>query len=146
MSLIPDIDLKSKLFPFKTGDNKWSFKTDDKCNIIGIIPEDHNNFNNDISMKMIFGFNNYKTQKDCTLQDILNLIPTLKIREYTQETKLELIMSLVDFFIKGIQDGVKVSDLQGYQLAEFNRQIVSRFKDPKNFFNEKWDCLNKDVF
>ena len=122
MSLIPDIDLKSKLIPFKTGNNKWSFKTGESgTETIGIIPEDHNNFNNDISMKMIFGFDNHKTQKDCTLQDILKLIPTIKIREYTQETKLELIMSLVDAFIKGIQAGKKVADLEGYQLSEFGK-------------------------
>jgi hypothetical protein len=122
MSTLPATDLKSQLFPFKTGNNKWSFKSGEKdTETIGIIPEDHNNFNNDISMKMIFGFDNYKTKKDCTLQDILKLIPTIKIREYTQETKLELIMSLVDAFIKGTQAGKKVADLEGYQLTEFGR-------------------------
>lgn len=145
MSLIPDIDLKSKLIPFKTGKNKWSFRTEKETNIIGIIPEDHNNFNKDISMKMIFGFDNHKTKKDCTLQDILKLIPTIKIREYTQETKLELVLSLVDAFIKGVNDGKKVADLKGYQLVEFGRQIVERFKDPKKIFETKWDRLRTDI-
>lgn len=145
MSLIPDIDLKSKLIPFKTGKNKWSFRTEDKTNTIGIIPEDHNNFNKDISMKMIFGFDNYKTKKDCTLQDILKLIPTLKIREYTQETKLELLLSLVDAFLKGVKDGAKVADLEGYQLAKFGREIAERFKDPKKIFETNWDHLKTNI-
>lgn len=147
MSLLPPIDLKSKLIPFKTGKNKWSFRTEnDASNTIGIIPEDHNNFNKDISMKMIFGFDDYKTKKDCTLQDILKLIPTIKIREYTQETKLELVLSLVDAFIKGVKDGAKVADLKGYQLAEFGRQIVERFKDPQKIFKKDWDdCLQPDI-
>lgn len=145
MSIIPDIDLKSKLIPFKTGKNKWSFRTEDKTNTIGIIPEDHNNFNKDISMKMIFGFDNHKTKKDCTLQDILKLIPTIKIREYTQETKLELLLSLADAFIKGVKDGAKVADLKGYQLTEFGRQIVERFKDPKKIFNTEWTHLNSEI-
>lgn len=146
MSIIPDIDLKSKLIPFKTRKNKWSFRTEkDATNTIGIIPEDHNNFNKDISMKMIFGFDNHKTKKDCTLQDILKLIPTIKIREYTQETKLELVLSLVDAFIKGVNDGKKVADLKGYQLVEFGRQIVERFKDPKKIFETKWNRLKTDI-
>ncbi len=146
MSLLPPIDLKSKLIPFKTGKNKWSFRTEkDASNTIGIIPEDHNNFNKDISMKMIFGFDNYKTKKDCTLQDILKLIPTIKIREYTQETKLELVLSLVDAFIKGVKDGAKVADLKGYQLAKFGRVIAERFKDLKKIFETKQDCLQTDI-
>jgi hypothetical protein len=147
MSLIPDIDLKSKLFPFKTKNNKWSFKTEQNHNTIGIMPEDHNNFNNDISIKMVFGFDNYKTKKDCTIQDILKLIPTIKIREYTQETKIELILSLVDSFIKGVNAGSNVAGLKGYQLVEFGREFVKKYKDPSELIKVDWENLkDKKIF
>jgi hypothetical protein len=84
MSLIPDIKLKNTVNPYyykEGGTPIWSFRSRDGENVdrLGIIPDDHFNFNKDISIKMIFGYDNNtaEAKKDCTLDDILNLIPAI---------------------------------------------------------------------
>jgi hypothetical protein len=128
-----ELTSKKKALPFLWNGQPnalWTFKNEKGCARIGIIPEEHNYFNKDISNKQVFGY----TKKDFNLDTLLENIPYIQIREYTQETRLDLVMSLVDMFKKGYTDGENAAkDIKNATVLKWYSKLLT--DDIKNISN-----------
>jgi hypothetical protein len=150
MSIIP-LDLRQKMLPFNRKpednnqllNNKWTFKNDAEANRLFVIPKDYNNFKEDISNKMVYTFD--KDEKNLDIDTLLKYIPSLHIREYTQDIRLELIFTLVDALKKGYNDGMAAAKDTPIEMIKYLGQYLGN--DVKNItgvreWNEMVDELN----
>ena len=100
-----------QIFSFRTKDNK-----EDKQGLINIFPDVRDQFNLDIGTQLLLN----KYLKDLgkeegggggvSLKRILNYLPGIQIREYTQQTRLESLLSLIKYASKGFTAGEDVSE------------------------------------
>ena len=128
----------------------WSFRTTEgeKQPKLGIIPEDHDYFNQDIANKQVFGTQRislYNKDKTFNLQNLLKTIPAIQIREYTQDTRLDLILSLVDYFKKGFADGSEIAPKIDADVAKELQHLITY--DLKNIAtNESWQSIINAIY
>lgn len=128
MSIIP-LDLRQQMLPFiKKGNTTWSFKNDTKANRLFVIPKDYDEFKEDISNKMVYTFD--KAEKNLDIDTLLKYIPSLHIREYTQDVRLELIFTLVDALKKGYNDGMAAAKDTPIEMIKYLGQYLGN--DLKN--------------
>lgn len=108
---------------------------------LNIIP-DHKNF---LSLKdgdIGLGLQANKSSNDylgmggrIDLDTILNTIPAIQIREYTQDTRVDFILSIAKFFIDGIKDGSKAGEsLTADELKNIARLMVHDLKKTGSIF------------
>lgn len=90
--------------------NHFSFRTNEtkdtpRCKI-NIMPEDRGVYNEDIGVQLLASMNMKKDNKGkSSLDTIMNMLPGIQIREYTQDTKLDTVFSMVKYFVDGYKDG-----------------------------------------
>lgn len=101
-----------QLFSFRPGEKK-----EDEKGLINIFPDVRNQFNLDIGTQLLLN----KYLKDLgkegggggiSLNRILNNLPGIQIREYTQQTRLESVLSYIKYASKGFNSGNKLSQEQ----------------------------------
>lgn len=125
-------------FSFRKKDNP------DEDATINIIPSDRDEFNNDLGAKLLIAKTskdpNGKTAQSPDLQTLLNEIPAIQIREYTQDTKLDVLWGVVNSFIKGFKTGSgeleadtfkQTEKLTRPQLAYFGGRLSKTLKTNK---------------
>ncbi len=109
-----------------------------------MIPTDRGEFNKDLGAKLLIAKNytdpSGKTAQSPNLQTLLNEIPAIQIREYTQDTRLDVIWGAVNSFIKGFKTGSgeqdadtfdETKDLTKSQLAYFGGRLAKTIKSQK---------------
>lgn len=107
-----DRDLRQRNLPFYLNKNNlsgdlFSFKLNANKRL-GVLPEDHNRHGSDLGSKLQVGINPWIGTK-LELYDILENIPCVNIREYTQDTRVDYVLSIAKIFTKGLADGEKVA-------------------------------------
>lgn len=101
-----DANIRNRINPFHGGGiGKFSFRNvDDGFTNLRIVPKDNGFFNEDIGNNQIFSKNYGNT---ITLQQLLNYIPAIQVREYTQETKADVVFSMAKYFASGVKNGIE---------------------------------------
>lgn len=109
---------------------------------LNIIP-DHKDFLNDIENGDIgVRLQANKSSDDylgwggnVNLRAILDTIPAIQIREYTQDTRVDFILSIAKFFIEGIKDGTKDGEsLTSDELKNIAHLMVHDLKKSDSSF------------
>ena len=111
--------IKSWYIPFtlnKTGPSFYSFKkqSNDQKMFIGICPNSFQNMiKGDIGYKMISNFDDKKASSDrkteIDINTIFNQIPSIRIREIQQDSKMQDIASALKILSEGFSVGVEVA-------------------------------------
>ena len=111
--------IKSWYIPFtlnKTGPSFYSFKkqSNDQKMFIGICPNSFQNMiKGDIGYKMISNFDDKKASSDrkteIDINTIFNQIPSIRIREIQQDSKMQDIASALKILSEGFNVGVEVA-------------------------------------
>lgn len=118
---------------------------------LSVIPTDRDNYQNrslkdggDIGLtlqsnKFTKGVTNYTVQGvengKVNLISILNHIPAIQIREYTQDTRVDFILDMAKIFIEGIQDGEKAAGeikLTSDQTKNIAHLMIHDVRNPKS--------------
>lgn len=133
-------ELKDSLKTVWTFRNKEKYVGSSNNPKLGITPEDHNYFKQDIANKQLFALmgDNTVLGGDLTFDNLLDFIPAIQIREYTQDTRLDLILSFVDYLVKGFKDGKATADnlTETGSLAALTELLAYDLKNISN--NKHW--------
>ena len=78
---------------------------------------------------------NDNSKGNINLREILNNIPSIQIREYTQDTRVDFILSIAKFFIEGVKDGAKAGEsLTADELKNIAHLMVHDLKKSDSSF------------
>lgn len=111
---IIDRDLRQRNLPFYTGNEDpygiFTFKKgDNKKTILGVFPDDHLKHQKDLGSKLQVGIKPIDPKKPISIDDVIENIPEVQIREYTQDTRVDYVLNIAKLFVKGLTDGEKVA-------------------------------------
>lgn len=117
-SMLPFINGKHKddiaFFSFRTKDLGDTSKERAWYQVINIIPDDCSEFDKDVGLKLML----CNDEQNPSIKTILNNIPAIQIREYVQDTRLQLLTGLFNNLIKGGKAGFS---------AEENEESIKEF-------------------
>ena len=168
--LIPS-DSKQKLLPFWIapasaenigGPQMFTFRPSEQYEFntgrLNIMPSDRDEYDNDLGLKYLVSKyvkdGGFGEESEATRDVILNNLPTLRVREYTQDTKLELLWGLLKNGIEGFKAGkdaaedtqkerlAKTLGITADQATKFAGSMASSIKDPA-FWEEVVDEISK---
>lgn len=106
---------KPQIFSFKKLEGELA--TTCASGRINILPNDHHEMNYDISLRTLAS--QFGTNGDVSLETILGNLPAIQIREYVQDTRLQLFTGLLNNLIEGVNSGeVAASGSNGVSLRD----------------------------
>ena len=102
----PIISENNQLFSFRNRDIVSSIYDRSACKI-NLIPDDRGEFDKDLGMQLLVSKYLLNREGDAQVnkEALLNHIPAIQIREYTQDTKLDLLWGILKQAIQGFKDG-----------------------------------------
>lgn len=107
---IIDRDLRQRNLPFYTAREGYGFFTFKKgAYRLGVFPDDHLKHQNDLGSILQVGINGTKSKGGISIDDVIENMPEVQIREYTQDTRIDYILSLAKLFVKAMGDGEKAA-------------------------------------
>ena len=123
---IIDRDLRQRNLPFYTARNIqkslglqiseqygiFTFKKvkdDKRKTILGVFPDDHLRHQKDLGSLLQVKIPGTGSKGAITIDDVIEEMPEVQIREYTQDTRVDYVLSIAKLFVKGLTDGEKAA-------------------------------------
>ena len=124
---IIDRDLRQKNLPFYTGNEDpygrgviiqnqkygiFTFKKGDpniRKTRLGVFPDDHLKHQKDLGSLLQVKIPGTGSKGAITIDDVIEEMPEVQIREYTQDTRVDYVLSIAKIFVKGLTDGEKAA-------------------------------------